>query len=521
MLRRAIVALVVFTFTIAAYADLQNVEVNGEIRIRGRANLNYQNGPSGLVDRIPLVADTMRPLGPGGFRSRYRFDDTGHDNHFAEIQTILGVTGDFTNDVKAVIELESYEVWGESFRSDYVTGTDTRAAGTGVEVLQGYIEANEMFGYPVRGRIGRQEMIYGKGFLAGDRPSGVTSLSFDAIRLTYAENDFTVDAWCSKLAENSPAEEDGDIDFYGVYGTYKGIEHLSASLYWMYVRDAEEQHDTRLNPLDEWTEDLFDLDDYDPTQMHTVGVRLWGDCSGFDYDLEAAYQFGVADTLGARFPLERIYGVYGDDDTEYDAWAADLEVGYTFGVKWSPRVYIGGAYFGGEDNRDVDAWQWLNPFSRSQASVSFNRLFAQVSSKYSFIVDGGQVLSNFSDLRLGLDFQPTEKLDLTFELEKFWVNETAELPYVLHIPVGRELMPVFQLPGFMTREASDDLGLQTTIAGRYNYTEDLWIKVQWEHLFAGDAIKDGSFTDHLGTSFLAGSDDDEADYVECTVGIAF
>src|SRR5690606_28795569 len=98
-----------------------------------------------------------------------------------------------------------------------------------------------------------------------------------------------------------------------------------------------------------------------------------GTLGAFDFEAEAAYQFGDAGQVGFLFrPF-----TYGDDDAEFDGlWGANLELGYTFNMAYSPRVFIGGAYLDGEDNRDLTFWEWLNPFDWHDASVSFNRLFS-------------------------------------------------------------------------------------------------------------------------------------------------
>ena len=160
----------------------------------------------------------------------------GHSNAFVEERTRLNVKADFTNQVSAFVELDSYDVWGEDFRSVYLTGQDLRAAtGTDVEVYQSYIEANEMFGQPLRLRLGRQEMKLGSGWLVGSNNFAplFTGLSFDGIRATYATELFSVDAFWAKLADLSPQEEDGDTDFYGVYASYLGIENVTVDAYWV------------------------------------------------------------------------------------------------------------------------------------------------------------------------------------------------------------------------------------------------------------------------------------------------
>jgi hypothetical protein len=94
-----------------AFAELQNVEIGGSLRIRG----NY-----------------------------FGLDSLG-DVSFIEQRTRLNVKADFTQDVSAFIELDSYDVWGEDFRSVYLTGSDFRG-GDNVDLYQAYIEARNLWG---------------------------------------------------------------------------------------------------------------------------------------------------------------------------------------------------------------------------------------------------------------------------------------------------------------------------------------------------------------------------------------
>jgi len=75
-----------------AVAELQNVEVGGSIRIRG----NY-----------------------------FDMDSLGKMSYIQQ-RTRLNVKADFTQDVSAFIELDSYDAWGEDFRSWYLCGNDFR-----------------------------------------------------------------------------------------------------------------------------------------------------------------------------------------------------------------------------------------------------------------------------------------------------------------------------------------------------------------------------------------------------------
>jgi hypothetical protein len=515
---RIALAAVLCATALPAAAELQNVIVGGQIRIRA----NYYRNAYTTVPRIMWPAEFLpgRAIGGGLFGgndvvSIFDWDDNGNDLDFVEQRTRLNVNADFTDEVSAFIEIDSYDWWGEDFRSDYVTGADFAAdSDDDVEIYQAYIQAEEMWGTPLRLRVGRQELSFGNEWLVGtqDTSSTFTGLSFDAIRLTYATDLFSVDAWASKLAENGALEEDGDVDFYGVYASYLGLENITLDAYWMLVRDAVSLNDTNLPWIAEWVEDALGLDDYDPSYLHTVGLRGAGTIGAFDFNAEAAYQFGDADSVGFLFNP----GIYGDDDADFDAWGGNLELGYTFDMSYTPRIYIGAAYFEGEDNRDLSFWEWLNPFNLPEASVSFNRLFSNW--EYSEFLENSE-LSNVIIARAGISASPTQSVDLLLSATYFWADEPWDAPR--YITIGRYRVPIDSNLAFWTQENDDELGLELGLYGTYHYSEDLTFNTGWAHLFVDDGLSDGSFTAWNGLVFGGGTDDDDADYVFLEAVLSF
>ena len=344
-----------------ALAELQNVQVGGEIRIRGNYITNglVRNTLLGIPEvRWPAAFLTGRAIGGPGAAGGYNglgvvspvkwYDSNGGNFGFVEHRTRLNLKADFTGNVNAFIELDSYDIWGEDFRSDYVTGGDFAPnTSEDVEIYQSYVEAENMFDLPLRLRLGRQELSFGSEWLVGPKEFVYFfyGRSFDAARLTYKTDSFSVDAFAAELAEGGPFEEDEDVWFYGLYSTCTAVENHTFDLYWFWVRDARSVSDTNLTWFGEWMEDVFGVDDYDPTNLHTVGFRAAGLVGAFDYEAELAYQFGDADQVGTTFkPF-----LYGDDEAEFDAWGGHFDIGYTFDVPWMPRP-IGGAILAGEDN---------------------------------------------------------------------------------------------------------------------------------------------------------------------------
>jgi len=534
-----IVLAVAFVATaLPAAAELQNVQVGGELRIRANYYTNAAVSPGPFRLRWPALAGVnwlqARPVGDmvsyvlsGGAPASVRgnglgifsplaWDEDGNDVDFIEQRTRLSVKADFTNEVSAFIELDSYDIWGDNdFRSNWITGADARANSIDdVEVYQAYIEANEMFGLPLRSRIGRQELSLGSEWLVGvnDASSGFTGLSFDGLRLTYATDMFSVDAWAAILAEGGVAEEDEDVWFYGIYGSYLGLEDITIDAYWMWVRDARSLNDTNFAWFVEWLEDIFSVDDYDVTNIHTIGLRGAGTIGAFDFEAEAAYQWGDAGQVGYIFkPF-----LYGDDGADYSDWALNLEVGYTFDMAWQPRVYLGYAYFGGEDNRDISWWEWWWPFDQPEASVSFNRLFSNW--EYSEFVDATD-LTNVHIFRGGVSATPTETLELLLAIAYMTVDEEFDSP--IYFELGDFRIPIAPAMSWLTDSNDKDLGWEVGLYATYHYTEDLSFEVGWAHLFVGDGLEEGNFNQWNGLLFNGGSDNDDADYLYFETRLAF
>ncbi|MCC6794469.1 MAG: alginate export family protein [Candidatus Hydrogenedentes bacterium] len=542
-----------------AFGELQNVEIGGKIEIYGAW---YSNAfePSGGTERIPIFFLPNRPIGPYNTVSGFRTGDGGNNSSFWEQRTRLHVDADFTNEVKAFIELDSIDGWGQDFRSDYRSGADFRAnSNDDIEIYQAFINVDQIFGLPAQLRIGRQELEFGSGWLMGSDPGPdpFVGMSFDALRLTVGDETMRVDAWMSKLAERGASEEDGDVDFYGVYGTWtlgdsnRGVlphsfqqmlfpmhmvygmydafmrngpfrgrtapatENLQFEAYYMYLRDGGSLNDSNFPAPIEWMEDLVDVDDYDATQLHTAGGRGSGTWNGFDWEVEAAYQWGDADSTG--FLFKPAGQVYGDDDAKWDSWAGHFEVGWTSQLPWATRLYLGGAYYGGDDNRSISFLEWLNPFDRPDASVSFNRLFT--SWREDAFIDGSG-MSNFWKGYLGANAYPSERVELGLTLAYLEVLEAFDSPAA--VTLGGWKVPLAPALPFWTEGGSKDLGWQTSLWATYAYTDNLTFEVGWSHWFVGDAIGEGVvFTDEYNLRNVGGRGDDDQDYVYFLTTIAF
>ncbi|HQN01124.1 MAG TPA: alginate export family protein [Candidatus Hydrogenedentes bacterium] len=490
-----------------ASAELTQVSVGGEIRIRGRWYINAWEDQKPLVNRIDSGYLPWRSIGSTGTTSLFKWDSDGKDWTRYESSVKLNVKADFTNNVTAFIEFYDWYVFGESFRSDYLTGADSRGEGPDkVQLNQAYIEMRRICDTPLTLRVGRQELLFGNGWLLSNMLTPSQYLSHDAIRLTYTGTNYTVDAFAAKHNDSMQLFDD-QKNLYGVWGTYTGFKPLSMSAYWLYVHDNTDIETGESTALGSWVNSLLGRH-FGSTKLHTLGIHLLGKHAGFDYSLQTAYQFGDAEHIGAMFNNGGIF--YGDNDAKYDNWGGEAILGYTFeDITWKPRPFIMGVYFQGEDNRDVSFWEWLNPFYEPEASVSFNRLFSD--RNYSWTINDNSWLSNFIQLSAGLELQLTEKVLLNMRVSKNWADEPFNPPK--SIKLGGNRVYVAPNLSFWTDKGSDDLGWEIASYVMYKYSPDLTFGLFGNVLFPDDGLTNGSFLHFYGTQFSGGTDDDTSAYL--------
>ncbi len=490
-----------------AAAELEKITVNGELRIRGNA---YSH-----------------PRAPGVFTP----DSPGHDASFIEQRTRLGVAADFSNDISAHIGFDDYAIAGEDFRSDYLTGADARAATTDdIEIYEAYLRLDSLWRVPIALKLGRQELRLGSEWLIGnnDTDAFFRGLSFDGIRAQWGRQNFSLDAGWFHLAENSPIEEDSDIDLYFAQAAYTGLRDTTIEAYWIFLRDGRGSrlgfpYDTPNSPdpemptlivgkVSDSIEDFFGVDRYDDTtSIHTFGIRAAGRIGRFDFEAEFAYQRLDAVNITKLFfspdPATTLTGnsfvpfggPYGDDNAQFDFLAFNAEFGYTIDIPWQPRPFIGAAYFEGSDKRDDNLGAFIRnwiPFYQHDTSAAFNRLFSDWN--YSDFLDDSD-LSNVVIARAGADFQPATALHAGIEAVWFETDERTHTNGLFIFP-------------FYAFAHSDELGWEIRTRLEYAYSDDLTFQAGYSHFFAAEGIKEGNFFRGNGLLFGGGTGERDTDY---------
>ena len=400
----ALLAVMMIGIGVPAFAELTNVEVGGSIRIRGQ-----------YLTPALLTADP----------------DDYEGLAFTEQRTTINVKADFTDDVTAFIELDAYSEWGNHFRENAKTGQAT-SGNQDVHMYQAYIEMRDAWGYPITLRIGRQEVLLGSEWLVGnnDTAGAFTGLYHDGIAAIFGADNFTLTGLFSKASETGAAEEDGDVDFYVLYGSFTGVEDLTLDGYVMHLRSAAGT--TQGNE--------------ETVELTTVGFRAAGEAGIFDYEGEIAYQTGQAMVA---------VGISGASDIEYDALGVNVELGFSIDNDSQTRIFIGAAYFEGTSDDGED--------------VGFNRLLSDW--EYSEFLANTD-MSNVLVLRGGVSCQLTEKIGILGVASYFEEDESyggddevgMEIGLYLTYDYSEDLYFEFGYAHFFTDDGLED-GSAITASG--------------------------------------------------------
>ena len=386
-----------------SYADLQNVEIGGEVRIRGNS---YWDVYSHVRDDHNNDDDNL--------------NGEQEHNQFTEQRSVFSVDADFSEDVSARIAFSNYKIWGDTW-NQFNEGTEldddnSGPRGNTVSLNEAYIKLGDAIaGFDLT--IGRQEVELGSEFLVGNEntSSNFIHRAFDGIRADYAGDNYTVTlfdfkAWETDYDESS---KNDDADFRGIYVSYTGIENHTIDGYVLQYHEGE--------------------DDEKKDQL-TIGARAAGTFGNFDYELEVATQTG---------DVENVPG----GDLDYEGDAINAELGYTFDSNMQPRVFLGYASFSGTDESD---------------EIGFQRLYSDW--EYSeFLGDGN--MSNVTILRAGVSANVSEKIGLgltvaSFELDEEGMSTYNSLAYV----TGDDDDLGTEVGVYMTYQYSEDVAIEVGAA---------------------------------------------------------
>lgn len=263
------------------------------------------------------------------------FDDTDDQEAYLRNETHLWFQADLSDNVTTKVSVEADRVF------DQQDSENPGAADNDLELFleEAWIQAMYLYDSAFSAKIGRQFVEFGDGFIVGDSaPGSEGSLNdkgewevdpFDAILVWYDADDWVLNLMAAKVVENRLVNN--DIDVYGAYFSYNGVEDYVFDLYGFMAKIKSA---------------YMGINDAD---AYWVGARMAGSAiDGLSYKLEGTYEFGDVDDPG---------------DGDISAWAIEAGAKYMFDAEYNPWVGLTYVYLSGDDDAmDSDEEDFTAPF---------------------------------------------------------------------------------------------------------------------------------------------------------------
>jgi hypothetical protein len=298
-------------------------------------------------------------------------------------------------------------------------------------------------------RAGRQELAYGAYRLVGPLDWVSNRRRFDAVKLMHKNERWNVDVFYAKpvVVQRHEADDWNEgYDLYGAYATYKHSEHHGADLYFFGVDRTEDT----INPNSRVGDQ----------SIYTLGARLFGQSSGWDYDGEFSGQWGkwAGDTV--------------------QAWSWVLDGGYSFvDVPLTPRLSAGLEWSSGDgDPNDgiVNTFSHLFPFDHQ--CIGMQDLVGR---------------QNLTRVFGGLDIWPiARRLKASIVFLHYWLSEEEDHLYNAGgVPLLRDLK------GRSGVEVAQELDLWIEWTMNANSTFSVGYSHVWDDRFVHDLVPGGDDPD--------------------------
>jgi len=279
-----------------------------------------------------------------------------------------------------------------------------------MDLHQAFVRIGNPEVFPLIAKIGRQELSYGDERLIGQSDWTNVRRTFDAAKLRYEVEGFWVDGFVSRpvIVWNGHFNESDDQDVLsGVYASTTKLVPWQESEVYFLSRNTGRGSPQFYGPPP-------DPQGATPRDIYTIGVHLKsspGKLGGWDYNLEAAGQFGRFKETTAGAPVS----VSGRNLVQ-QAYAAVASGGYTWTkLRGNPRAGLEYLYSSGDSNpTDGKHETFGNLFPTNHRQFGMMDIFSW---------------QNVQILRFMGSIQPLELLTVATDYRLVWLADTHDSFY--------------------------------------------------------------------------------------------
>ena len=450
-----VVALVAWGgLAVNTFADVQNIRLSGDVRIRGYWLNNAGSTPTAAF--------------PPGPTDGNQVDGSAS---FIEQRTRVSVEADLEDHVLVVVTLAAEGEWGDASNTSQDAGAGT-GSGTGVTaqpndrkwdtgIDEAYVQLNELFYTAATLKIGRQRLMYGNGLILS---SVEQEYNYDAARMVLDYYPFTLDFVFAELVNNqsfsATPSHAGSADLLFVNGRYElsdsALKSIEAYFGWVAQGSSGPISSPNQPPT---------LPFFNPT---TSGASPW--------IIGGRVQLGL--TEGLQNSFEAVYegGSGGAALTEnISAYLVQLKGSYTFkDVSMSPAINWGGTIAsGGGKGQD--------PATGALGSGQFVPWYDYQEGYNGYIFS--PFLSNIRITNIGGTIKPYDNTSLSVQFYYYGKLDNDS-------PAGSNPnIDYGGLSGWTTTASSGDLGCEIDGILTYDYSKDVRLQLVYGTFIPGNAYK--------------------------------
>jgi len=431
------IALLVVGVACAAYAEVQNVKVSGDMTFLGvlRNNFGLTKGPSG--------------------------NETFDKEQFFATQARIRIDADLTDNVMTTIRLISERGW------------DAEDSGTtDVDIDLAYVTLKEFLYSPLSLTIGRQELAYGNKLIIGSAntydpellqgiPSDLSMRkAFDAIKAVLNYDPLVIDVFYAYLFSNLDgpgyrADEPGDnvharAQLAGINAAWKVDKNTDLEGYLFAASNREDDTSDK------------------PDKLYTIGALVRNtSIKDTTMSLEVAKQFGKT----GRFTFD-------GRSIEREGYAIQGTVGYAFTQekvkKYMPMGSVTWTYLSGDKKVDGKNKAWNSMF------------YDQALNNITYAI---LPFSNMSVINVKGSIKPGD--DVTLKANLGFYNKASKKATGLG---GRDFLESNKVDSggdsyfYDLADGKSYLGTALDLTGIYDYTEDVQIGLTWGMFMPGSAL---------------------------------
>jgi len=432
----------------AAYAEVQNVKVSGDLTVYG-------------ISRKMWTSPTQN----------------NRESAMASV-TRVRIDADLTDNVMATVRLLNERYWGNETGN---AGGGSNTKNSDIDLDLAYVTMKEFMYSPLTLMIGRQELHFGNDMIVGDPDtnnavttaspfSGVSSAwprdpdlsarkAFDAIRATLNYDPLIIDLVAAEVRKTT-LNIDNAENLYGINASYAVNKKNNVEGYWF------ERRIGRKNSPSTWNNKI------DTT--HNIGARIVSrQIENLIYQLEVAFQFGTS-------VVDNIAPPWTGSTQRRRALAVETAATYDLKnvksiAKYSPTVTMLYAYFSGNRGSGEKTNRAWSPMYENQKFGDItNLLFPQ---------SNAHVLGGIASVK------PVEDVTLKGEYYAYWWDKVFSN--------GQVLSPGSVLTSdTLTMTNKKFAGQEIDLTATYAYTEDVQFSLMGGIMIPGASFKNIASSDN-------------------------